>query len=57
MNEFSENNFAPENASLQSIWINFKIKEFNPEHAYGDADLSFVIYLKVPTNYRRLLYF
>ena len=48
-NEFSGNNFAPENASLQSIWINFqKSKEFNPEHVHGDADLSFVIYLKVP---------
>ena len=23
-NEFSGNNFAPENASLQSIWINFQ---------------------------------
>ena len=48
-NKFSSENFRPNNASLASIWINFqKAGETNPEHTHGGADLSFVIYLKVP---------
>lgn len=48
-NKFSSENFRPNNASLASVWINFqKAGETNPEHTHGGADLSFVIYLKVP---------
>ena len=46
---FSNLGFSAKSASLESIWINFQNSgDFNPEHTHGGADLSFVIYLKVP---------
>ena len=48
-NFFSNAGFSAKTASLESIWINFQnAGDFNPEHTHGGADLSFVIYLKIP---------
>lgn len=48
-NDFSGSSYSPKNAELSGMWINYQESgEFNPEHIHGNADLSFVIYLKVP---------
>ena len=48
-NNFSRKSFYPKDANLSSVWINYQeVGEHNPEHIHSSADLSFVIYLKVP---------
>ena len=59
-NKFSKSNYYPPNAVLKSIWINFQnAGETNAEHSHPNADLSFVIYLKIPetisNNYKNFL--
>ena len=52
-NHFSGMQFNPNKASLKGIWINFQNPgDYNPEHTHGGADLSFVMYLKVPKSIR-----
>ena len=51
---FEKYNFLTENApySLGSLWVNFqKENEFNPLHDHGGV-FSFVIWMKIPTDWR-----
>ena len=59
--KFSSRDFTPKNAQLTAVWINFQeAGEINPEHIHGDSDLSFVIYLEIPSEiileYERFMY-
>ena len=48
-NNFSRKSFYPKDANLSSVWINYQeAGEHNPEHIHSSADLSFVIFLKIP---------
>ena len=56
-NHFSGMQFQANSASLEGVWINFqKPGDYNPEHTHGGADLSFVMYLRVPKSIREDYY-
>ena len=48
-NNFSRKTFYPKDTNLSSVWINYQeVGKHNAGHIHLSADLSFVIYLKVP---------